>query len=59
MRAFRALHKSIESRQSEFKTVCEENRYNMEFIADQGNLKLKTQKRKREEEGELHDDASR
>lgn len=49
MRAFRALHKSVESRQSEFKTVCEENRYNLEFLVDQGGLKLNTLKRKREE----------
>ena len=40
MRAFRALHKAIECRMSEFKTVCEDNRYNLEFIADQARLKL-------------------
>ena len=50
MRSFRALHKAVESRQSELKTVSEENRYGLEFIADQGNLKLKALKRKREEE---------
>jgi periodic tryptophan protein 2 len=53
MRAFRALHKAVESRQSEFKTVCEENRYNLEFIADQGALKLHALKRKREEESSM------
>ena len=40
MRAFRALHKAIESRQSEFKAVCEDNRYNLEFVTDQAALRL-------------------
>jgi len=40
MRSFRALHKSIESRMSEFKTVCEENQYNLAFVQDQAKLQL-------------------
>jgi periodic tryptophan protein 2 len=38
MRAFRALHKAIESRYSEFKIICDENRYNLEFVMDQAAL---------------------
>ena len=40
MRAFRALHKAIESRYGEFKTVCDENRYKLEVVIDQAALKL-------------------
>lgn len=43
MRAFRALHKAIESCHSEFKMVCDENRYNLEFVIDQAALKVKNE----------------
>ncbi|CAB9497819.1 Periodic tryptophan protein 2 homolog [Seminavis robusta] len=40
MRAFRALHKAIASRQGEVMTVSQCNRYDLEFITDQAALKL-------------------
>ncbi|KAL3936309.1 MAG: hypothetical protein SGARI_002610 [Bacillariaceae sp.] len=38
MRAFRAMHKIIQTRHDELKTICNENRYNLDFIEDQARL---------------------
>lgn len=41
MRAFRALHKSIQTRYDELKGICNENKYMMAFIQDHASLLLK------------------
>ena len=38
MRAFRAMHKSVQTRHDELKTICNENRYTLDFIGDQAVL---------------------
>jgi periodic tryptophan protein 2 len=38
MRAFRAMHKIVQTRHDELKTICNENRYNLDFIEDQARL---------------------
>lgn len=38
MRAFRSVHKSVQTRHDELKTICNENRYNLDFIEDQTGL---------------------
>jgi periodic tryptophan protein 2 len=38
MRAFRAMHKIVQTRHEEFKTICNQNRYNLDFIATQARL---------------------
>ena len=38
MRAFRAMHKTVQTRHDELKTICNENRYTLEFIEDQARL---------------------
>eukprot|EP00934_Nitzschia_sp_Nitz4_P008737 Nitzschia sp. Nitz4//scaffold89_size161592//84665//87648//NITZ4_002382-RA/size161592-snap-gene-0.134-mRNA-1//1//CDS//3329559628//8727//frame0 len=38
MRAFRAMHKMVQTRHDELKTICNENRYNLDFIESQANL---------------------
>jgi len=38
MRAFRAMHKIVQTRHDEFKTICNQNRYNLDFIATQARL---------------------
>jgi periodic tryptophan protein 2 len=38
MRAFRAMHKTAQTRQDELKTICNENRYTLDFIEDQARL---------------------
>lgn len=41
MRAFRAMHKTIQSRHDELKTICDENKYTLDFVEDQARLLLK------------------
>jgi periodic tryptophan protein 2 len=38
MRAFRAMHKIVQTRHDELKTICNENRYTLDFIEDQARL---------------------
>ncbi len=38
MRAFRAMHKIVQTKHDELKTICNQNRYNLEFIACQSRL---------------------
>jgi periodic tryptophan protein 2 len=38
MRAFRAMHKIAQTRHDELKTICNENRYTLDFIGDQARL---------------------
>lgn len=38
MRAFRAMHKIVQTRHDELKTICNQNRYNLDFIASQARL---------------------
>mmetsp|Transcript_40530 Transcript_40530/g.97826 ORF Transcript_40530/g.97826 Transcript_40530/m.97826 type:complete len:912 (+) Transcript_40530:60-2795(+) len=38
MRAFRSVHKSVQTKHDELKTICNENRYNLDFIEDQARL---------------------
>ena len=38
MRAFRAMHKSIQTRHDEIKTICNENKYTLEFVEEQAKL---------------------
>ena len=47
MRAFRAMHKVIQTRHDELKTICNENKYTLDFVEDQARLILK--KRKQQE----------
>lgn len=39
MRSFRALYKAIETRNGDFKSLCDKNRYNLEFVINQAGLK--------------------
>uniref|UniRef100_A0A7R9ZIX3 Small-subunit processome Utp12 domain-containing protein n=1 Tax=Craspedostauros australis TaxID=1486917 RepID=A0A7R9ZIX3_9STRA len=38
MRSFRALHKAVQTKHDELKTICDENRYNLEFVQHQAAL---------------------
>lgn len=38
MRAFRAMHKTVQTRYDELKMICNENRYALDFIEDQARL---------------------
>jgi periodic tryptophan protein 2 len=38
MRAFRAMHKMVQTRHEDVKTICDDNRYTMDFIEDQAKL---------------------
>jgi periodic tryptophan protein 2 len=38
MRAFRALHKIVQTRQDELKSICNENKYTLHFIQEQAKL---------------------
>lgn len=38
MRVFRAMHKIVQTRHDELKTICNENRYTLEFIENQAQL---------------------
>lgn len=38
MRAFRSVHKSVQTKHDELKTICNENRYNLDFVEDQARL---------------------
>jgi periodic tryptophan protein 2 len=38
MRAFRSMHKSVQTRHDELKTICNDNRYTLDFIEDQVRL---------------------
>jgi periodic tryptophan protein 2 len=38
LRAFRAMYKVVQSRYDELKTICNENRYTLDFIEDQISL---------------------
>mmetsp|Transcript_6215 Transcript_6215/g.8957 ORF Transcript_6215/g.8957 Transcript_6215/m.8957 type:complete len:210 (+) Transcript_6215:780-1409(+) len=38
MRAFRSLHKVVQTRHDELKTICDENKYSLAFIQNQGQL---------------------
>jgi len=40
MRAFRAMHKNVQSRHDELKTICDENKYTLSFVEDQARLLL-------------------
>mmetsp|Transcript_5199 Transcript_5199/g.7329 ORF Transcript_5199/g.7329 Transcript_5199/m.7329 type:complete len:946 (+) Transcript_5199:168-3005(+) len=40
MRAFRAMHKNVQSRHDELKTICDENKYTLAFVKDQAQLLL-------------------
>ncbi|KAG7349834.1 WD40 repeat-containing protein [Nitzschia inconspicua] len=43
MRAFRAMHKTVQTRYDELKTICNENRYTLDFIEDQSRLTMSTE----------------
>jgi periodic tryptophan protein 2 len=38
MRAFRAMHKIVQTKQDELKTICNQNRYTLDFIESQASL---------------------
>ncbi|KAL3943614.1 MAG: hypothetical protein SGBAC_002323 [Bacillariaceae sp.] len=38
MRAFRSVNKSVQTKHDELKRICNENRYNLDFIEDQARL---------------------
>lgn len=38
MRAFRAMHRVVQTRHDEIKTICNENRYTLDFIESQAQL---------------------
>lgn len=38
MRSFRAMHKMVQARYDELKTICNENRYNLDFVENQARL---------------------
>jgi periodic tryptophan protein 2 len=38
MRAFRAMHKTVQTRYDELSSICNENRYTLDFIEDQAKL---------------------
>eukprot|EP00980_Cylindrotheca_fusiformis_P012699 scaffold3103_cov136-Cylindrotheca_fusiformis.AAC.37 len=38
MRAFRSMHKSVQTRHDELKTICNDNRYTLDFVGDQARL---------------------
>merc|ERR1712238_501640 len=40
MRAFRSMHKIIQTKQDELLTICHQNKYTLEFIENQAQLKL-------------------
>jgi periodic tryptophan protein 2 len=40
MRAFRAMHKTIQTRHDELKTICDDNKYSLEFIEKQSWLNM-------------------
>jgi len=40
MRAFRAMHKAVQTRHDELKTMCDENKYTLDFIQDHAQLLL-------------------
>jgi periodic tryptophan protein 2 len=40
LRAFRAMHMIVQTRHDELRTICNENRYMLDFIEDQGRLTL-------------------
>jgi len=40
MRSFRALHKTVQSRYVDLKSICEENKYTLDFLESQANLLL-------------------
>jgi len=41
MRAFRSLHKAIQSRQDELKAICDQNKYTLDVLSDQTDLVLR------------------
>lgn len=43
MRAFRAMHKSVETRYEELKTICDDNKYTLDFVENQSRLMLRSQ----------------
>lgn len=43
MRAFRALHKIVQTRHDEVKTICNQNRFTLDFISTQARLKRRRQ----------------
>jgi periodic tryptophan protein 2 len=45
MRAFRAMYKIVQTRYDELKTICNENRYTLDFIEDQACLTAATDRR--------------
>jgi len=42
MRAFRAMHKTVQTKHDELKTICNQNRYTLDFIESQAMLNAKT-----------------
>ena len=38
MRAFRAMHKIVQTKHGELKTICNQNRYTLDFIENQAGL---------------------
>jgi len=48
LRAFRAMHKVVGTKHDELKTICDENRYTLDFVQDQAAMLLE----KSEKEGE-------
>mmetsp|Transcript_21573 Transcript_21573/g.39130 ORF Transcript_21573/g.39130 Transcript_21573/m.39130 type:complete len:248 (-) Transcript_21573:148-891(-) len=42
MRAFRAMHKTVQTRHDELKTICDENKYTLHFLENQTELNMST-----------------
>jgi periodic tryptophan protein 2 len=42
MRAFRAMHKTVQTRHDELKTICDENKYTLDFLENQTELNMST-----------------
>lgn len=40
MRAFRAMHKTVQTRHDELKTICDENKYTLDFLENQTQLNM-------------------
>jgi len=45
MRAFRALHKIVQTRHDDVKAICNQNRYTLDFISSQARIKKNQQER--------------
>jgi hypothetical protein len=43
MRALRAMHKTVQTRHDELSTICDENKYTLDFLENQTELNLRNE----------------